>query len=394
MKQPLEGVRVIDVSRLEIGAMATQLLADLGADVIKVEPPGGEEIRRYLPRLGADNVFTLATYRNKRSVEADLKTDAGRQLVHDLVRDADVFVEVSRRGVMERLGLDHPTLAAINPRLVYCSLLAFGNDGPYAMQNSHSPDIDYYAGVAQVVDDGEGGLRMTDLRNISAHAGAASAAMGILAAIIGARVHRQGSYVEASMWDAAVTWDAIRATMALNDTWFPGGDDLGSRATPKHGAYATSDGKSIVISAVEPRYWRNFCDAIGRPELGENIEEQTDSATDFGGAFEGLYESVAQTIAERTAEEWEEIFAVADVPFALVKSRLEALTSEHAQARDIVRTIEDRNGEQLRTVGRSFLLDGDRGSVRRVIPAPGEHTAEVLAELGYSVEQVDALRPE
>ena len=392
MKQPLEGVRVIDVSRLEIGAMATQILADLGADVVKVEPlDGGEEIRRYLPRLGSDSAFVAATFRNKRSIQADLKSDGGRRLVHDLVRRADVFVEVSRRGVMHRLGLDYDTLRGLNPRLVYCSLLAFGNDGPYAQQTSHSPDVDYYAGVASIAEDGVGGLRMTELVNVSAHAAASSAATGILGALVGERMHGEGSYVEASMWDSAVTWDAIRATMVLNDTWFPGGSDLGTRATPKHAAYATSDGRAIVTSAIEPRYWRNFCNAIGLPELGELVDG-SGGATDFGGTFVGLYDRVAATMRERTADEWEKVFAAADVPFAVAKSRLEALESEQAESRGLVWTLPDRNGEQFRTVGRSFLLDGDRGAVRRPVPAPGQHTDEVLAELGYDDHRIAQLR--
>lgn len=392
MQQPLRGVTVVDVSRLEIGAMATQLLADLGADVIKVEPLGdGEEIRRYSPRLGSDSAFVLATYRNKRSLQADLKTAEGRQIVLDLVEHADVFVEVSRSGVMERLGLDWPTLRELNPRLVYCSLRAFGDCGPYATQNSHSPDIDYYAGVAGVEADAAGRLRMVNLRNVSAHAGASAAASGILAALFGARVHGSGSHVEASMWDAAVTWDAIRATMVLNGTWFPGGDELGSPTTPKHAPYRTSDGKVITISTVEPRYWRNLCDAIGRPDLGELVA-QDGGVTDFGGGIEGLYEAVAAAFSERTAAEWEKILAGADVPFAVALSRLEALESEQAERRGVVWTVEDRSGGAYRTVGRSFLLDGDRGSPRRPVPGPGEHTDEVLREIGYDELRIADLR--
>jgi alpha-methylacyl-CoA racemase len=391
MKRPLANIRVIDVSKLEIGAMTTQMLGDLGADVIKIEPLRGEEIREYLPRLGADSAFVVASYRNKRSAAIDLKTDGGREIVQALVRTADIFVEVSRPGVMQRLGLDYETLQAINPKLVYCSLLAFGIAGPYSMQNSHSPDIDYYAGVAEVVVDSDDGLRMTELKNVSALAGANTAASGILAALVGATMHGEGSYVEVSMWDAAVAWDAIRATMVLNDTWFPGGDGLGTRETPKHAAYRTSDGRTLVISAIEPRYWANFCRAIGQPGMGGLIATD-EGATDFGGDFPGLYDRVASMVALRTGDEWEELLARSDVPFAIAQSRLEALTSRQATERDLVWTVRDSEQTRFRTVGRPFLLDGDRGTVDRPIPAVGEHTNEVLRELGLPETEISSLR--
>jgi crotonobetainyl-CoA:carnitine CoA-transferase CaiB-like acyl-CoA transferase len=391
MKRPLAGVRIVDVSKLEIGAGACQSLADLGAEVIKVEALDGEPIRRYVPRAGRDSVYFYALYRNRRSVALDVTREEGRRVVLDLVATADAFVEVSRPGGMERLGLTYDHLRAVNAALVYCSISSYGRSGPSAAQASHAPDIDLSAGVGFMADDPlTGEPVMGEVLAVSAVSAMSDAALAITAGVLGARVHGQGSHIEISMWDSAVAWNPVAATMALNGIDFPGG--LGSRATPRHAPYRTADGKVLNISCVEHRFWNRFCALIGRSDL--RADELDGDATSFGaGDSDALYDAIAAAIAAKPLTHWIDTLRAENIPFGMIRTRAEALDSDQGRARGMVWELPTA-ADGIRLIARPTLFDGDRGEVYAWPPRCGEHTDETLREIGYSAARIAELRSE
>jgi crotonobetainyl-CoA:carnitine CoA-transferase CaiB-like acyl-CoA transferase len=353
----LSGLRVVDLTRLLPGPFCTMLLADLGADVIKVEEPGGGDPAR---SMGSGGVFALVN-RNKRSVAIDLKSATGKDFLLRLVDRADILVESFRPGVMDRLGLGYDVLSQRNPRLVYATLSGFGQTGPYRDRPGHDVNYLALAGVLGYNVGGDGAPVLPAVQVADLGAGTFGA-VAILAAIIARATTGRGQLVDVSLYGSAVAWlpTLIGALFATGQSPAPGKPILAG-GLAQYDVYRTSDDRYVTLGALEPKFLHNFFEAVGRPELA--------TSSDLRGAL-------GQLFASRTRAEWEALLANVDTCFAPVNSLEEAMQDPQAQALDLFTSI--RGVKQL---GIPMTFSETPGSVKRPPPKLGEHTDEVLREL-------------
>ena len=386
---PLAGVRVLDLTRLLPGGYATQLLADLGAEVTKIEEPGaGDYARAMPPFFRSYGQAFLAVNRNKRSVAINLKRPEGRAALLRLVERADALIESYRPGVMARLGLDYETLRERNPRLVVCALSGYGQDGPYSQRVGHDLNYIGYAGLlGHLMRPGQPptlpGPQIADIAG-----GALMAVAGILAALVGRATTGSGRFVDVSMLDGTFALMPILATMVLNGAPEPApGDVWLAGALPCYNVYETADERYITLGALEPKFWANFCRAVGRDDL---IERQFPAEA---GERREAIEAVAAIIKLKTRDEWVAELGDAEVCLGPVNTIAEAVADPQIQARGVVATANygNREGE-----GRAFrsapLISDVPFETRQGLPELGEHTDTALAEAGYSAEEIASLR--
>lgn len=378
---PLTGVRVLDLTRLLPGAFCTMLLADMGADVVKVEEPTGGDYMRWTPPLvdGQSALFN-ALNRNKRSLTLNLKSEAGRELLLRLAEHAAVLVEGNRPGVMDRLGVGWEVIHARNPKLVMCSITGYGQDGPFASRAGH--DINYTATSGALglngAGDGPPGPLPVQLADIGG--GGLQPAVAILGALVGVERGSEGRWIDASMTDGAVSWLAL-AVAALG-----GGEQVGRGDQRLAGRYACyrvykcKDGGFYSVGALEPKFWATLCDAVERPDL---LDAQF--ADGPGGAR--VHEAMESVFSSRTRPEWERKLAGLDVCCEPVLDLNEVASHPQIAARGLISRA--RTGVEVRP---AIPL---REDWRRLDPpALGEHTAEILSEVGVGVERLEALRKE
>ncbi len=325
--RPLEGIRVIDFSTLLPGPLATLLLAEAGAEVIKIERPGdGDEMRRFEPKLGADGVNFALLNRGKRSIAIDLKAPDALARLRPLIERADVLVEQFRPGVMDRLGLGPATLAALNPRLIYCAITGYGQAGPKAGVAAH--DLNYCAdiGLLSLAAGSDGAPVVPAALVADIAAGAYPAVINILLALQRRAATGTGCRLDVSMTDSLATflfW-AMGAGLAVGRWPTPGGELL-SGGSPRYRIYRTADDRFVATAALEDRFWANFCDAIELP-AGDRDDRLDRGATSA---------AVARLIRGRTADEWTKRFAGRDVCCCVVATVEEALADPHFRARGL-----------------------------------------------------------
>lgn len=383
MMLPLEGVRVVDLTQVMAGPFCTMLLADLGADVIKVEPPGGDLSRAMggdrLQLRGHDRAPFLALNRNKRSVVLDLKEPAARERLFDLARTADVFVENFTPGVAERLGVGFAALQAINPRLVYASISGFGQTGPW----SDRPGFDLIAqgmsGVMSVTgsesDAGEPvkcGVPISDL------AAGLYAATGIQAALL-ARVRTGlGQRVETSLFEAALGFSVWEATEYWTTGEVPRPQGSAHRLSAPYQAFRAGDGW-LTIAALTTNQWERLCDLLGRPELVVDPRCRSNDDRMAHRAF--LAAEIEQALEERPVSEWVDRLLAAGVPCGPILNYGQVLAAPHTAARRMVEVVEHPVEGPVRTLGIPVKVGAGSAVARRSPPRLGEHTAGVLAAL-------------
>lgn len=383
---PLSGIRVLDLTRLLPGPMCTLYLADLGADVIKIEDTGaGDHARRLSSSPGAAPPAMTAWYRainrNKRSLAIDLKAPRGHAAFLTLARDADVVVEGFRPGVVRALGIDYDALRAINPRIVYCALSGHGQTGPRALAAGH--DINYlgYAGVLHATGERNGAPALANLQIADLLGGAATAAIGILGALLGAHRRGGGRYVDVAMTDAVLAHQ-IFALGALEDAGaaVPRGEGLLTGGVPCYGVYETRDARWLAVGALESKFWRALCEALGRDDL-----VPLQFATGSEGARTRT--SLGDVFRAQTRDEWCARLAGVDCCVTPVQDFAEALADPQFAARKMIRSRPDGS----RQFAPPFALVPDAFAVTREAPRQGEHTREVLREAGYTAGAIDAL---
>jgi len=385
--KPLEGIRVLDLTRLLPGPMCTLHLADMGADVVKVEDPrAGDYARGFRFRGGAGGgAFFDCLNRNKRSIRLDLACSEGRAVFLDLARGADVLVEGFRPGVMARLGLDYESLREVNPRLVYCAITGYGQSGPYRERAGH--DIDYcaYAGVLEQCGTAHGPPAPGNFQIADLAGGALSAAMGILAALVDASRGGRGRYVDVAMTDCTLA-HAVAPLAAFSEagTAPPRGDDLLSGGLPCYAVYATRDGRHMALGALEKKFWRAFCEAVGRADL-------TERHWVFGVDAEAVRAEVAAIFAGETQAHWVRRFEAVDCCVAPVLTVEEAMADPQLRAREMFVQVETAEGSRTQYAF-PIKMSEFRFEIARPAPAHGEHGAEVLAELGYAEARIAALQ--
>ncbi|NOY45371.1 MAG: CoA transferase [Deltaproteobacteria bacterium] len=382
----LEGVRVVDLSRLFPGPFATQLLADFGADVIKVEQPGrGDYMRGFAPVVRGESLFFLNLNRNKRSVALDLKHPRGRDALLRLVDTADVVVESFRPGVMERLGLGPDELLARNPRLIYCAVTGYGRSGPYAQRAGHDANYLGVAGALALNRDAQGRPVLPHFQIGDVGGGALNACIGILLALVARQRTGRGQVVDAAMVDGVATWLTYR--WAHLEVGTPERDLHLGGGYPCYAVYETADGRFVVLAALEPQFWERFCRHIGRPEW---IREQ------FAGGEQRdrIFDELRSLFRGRTRDEWTRELEPVDCCASPVLEVDELADDPHWRERELVRPVEIPGWGVLRALGFPVRLSGTPASVRRPPPGLGEHTREVLTEAGLSDGEIQALLTE
>jgi len=376
MTNALEGIRVLDLSRLLPGPYCSMMLGDLGAEVIKVEEPKiGDPTRHSPPIIDGDSAPFAQVNRNKKSIAIDLKQREGRELFMKLASTADCVLEQFRPGVVDRLGISYSAVAEVNPRVVYCSLSGFGQDGPHRDRSGH--DLNYLAlsGVLGLTTDEKGkpiipGVQVADL------AGGMIAAFGILGALMARQRTGRGQYVDVSMFDVMISMLPIPAAHHFAGKTIPvGAKYVLSGGYPFYNVYETSDSKFMTLGALEPKFWANFCIRIGREDL---VSRQYDS----GAQKENLFGELRTIFRSRSQSEWVELMTTADCCCEPVLSMTEAFEHPQAVARRMVRSSTGLTDQ----LGYSYKLSDTSLAETRSAPKHGEHTSELLAEIGITEE--------
>ncbi len=372
---PLADVRVLDFTTLLPGPFATLILAEAGAEVIKVERPGGEEMRAGRPRAGDHGLLFAMLNRGKKSVEIDLKASDAAISLRPLIESADVLVEQFRPGVMARLGLDWKTVHAINRKLVYCSITGYGQDGPKALVAGH--DLNYCAetGFLSMTRGADGRPHIPQTQIADIGAGSYPAVMNVMFALWSARRTGEGSYLDISMCDNLFPflWAPMALGRATGD-WPAGNDMYLTGATARYQLYRTLDDKFVACGALEQKFWDNFCDCIG---LDDKLR---DDSKDPQATVAG----VAARIAARTAAEWRAAFAGKDVCAVLVRSLDEALADEQFAGRGLFAHTLDGGAKPLPALSvpvAAALRGAPRGA-----GAPALGSADALLDQSLAAE--------
>jgi len=362
------------------------MLGDLGAEVIKVEEPKiGDPTRHTRPLVDGQSAAFAQVNRNKKSIAIDLKQPAGRELFLKLAATADCILEQFRPGVVDRLGVGYNKVAEINPRIVYCSLTGFGQDGPHRDRSGH--DLNYLAlsGVLGLTTDEKGkpvipGVQIADL------AGGMIAGFAILAALLARERTGRGQYVDVSMFDVVVSMLPIPAAhhFAVR-TIAVGGKYVLSGAYPFYNVYETSDGKYMTLGALEPKFWANFCRAVGREEL---IARQFDE----GERRDDLFKEVASIFNSRSQADWTGSMRDADCCCEPVLSLTEAFSNEQTRARELIREVGRDTSSVTDQLGFSYKLSETPPRETRPAPALGENTIALLDELRIGEDERVRLR--
>jgi crotonobetainyl-CoA:carnitine CoA-transferase CaiB-like acyl-CoA transferase len=381
---PLAGVRILDLTRLLPGGYCTLLLADLGADVIKVEEPGrGDYVRSTPPLVGGVGAAHLALNRGKRSIALDLKSVAGVDALTRLVRSADALVESFRPGVMDRLGVGYGVLSAANPALVQVAITGYGQDGPYRDRAGH--DIDYiaYGGVLSMTGPPREGSPVPPGVQVGDLGGGALGAVGLLSALVEARATGRGRFVDISMLDAVVSWLSVHLAgfLATGVEPAPGVAVLG-QGLACYRIYRTGDGGHVAVGALEPKFWSALCAALGVPDLVAEQFGPPEHQERTAARLQAVFETASR-------DEWTDRLGHLDACVAPVNVLADVVRDPQVLHREMVAAA----GGRPVGPGPAIKISGVRIS-RADAPAPalGEHTEHVLAEAGFSREEIDALR--
>ena len=373
----LEGVRVIDLSLFLPGPHLTMMMADHGAEVIKIEPPGmGEPVRNVGYRAGGASVWFRNTHRGKRSVVLDLKTEAGVAAFLDLAETADVIVEAFRPGVVDRLGVGYDAVRARNPRIVYASIAAFGQTGPERLRPAHDLAIEALAGVVSL-NLGADGTPTNPHMPVADMAGSLMALAGILMALLRRQTTGCGDYVDIAMRDAAMAWlpNVVGPVFAENrPPRVKEERSFGGYAF--YAIYPTADGRHIVLGGVEPKFARTLLTALDRPDLVEA------ACGPPGPGQEPVKAFLDETFRSRTRTEWQAWFEGRDVCFAPVLDLKEAFDDPQTAAREMV----VRDGEGNLHIGIPIKFRDEPGRLDPRLPGLGEDTATILASLSEAGE--------
>jgi crotonobetainyl-CoA:carnitine CoA-transferase CaiB-like acyl-CoA transferase len=381
--KPLDGIRILDLSRLLPGPYATMLLADLGAEVIKIETPGlGDYIRLIPPFI--ENPETgetigsayLTVNRNKKSVALNFRNARGKEILFRLVRDADVVVESFRPGAVAKWGIGYDAARAINPHIIYCSLSGYGQSGPYRDRAGH--DLNYIALAGLLAANGAAdGAPIPPAVQVADLSGAMLAAIAILAAIVQRGKTGEGQYLDVSLFDGALSWAStiIGGTFAAGKPTARGKMQLNG-GMASYNVYETQDGKFISLGIIEPPFWLAFCKAVEREDLRERAYE-----------FDAIPE-VAAIIKTRTLDEWMALFKTLDACVEPVRDFSELFDDPHVRHRGLIAEVDVPGIGKIPQIGSVFVFAQGAPTPP---PRQGEHTREVLTQIGMSQEEITEL---
>ena len=380
--RPLVGVRVLDFSKILAGPLCTQYLADLGADVVKVEPPNGDDTRSWPPfDDGVGAIFT-AVNRNKRGIVLNLRDTSGLAIAHALARDADIVVESFGPGVADRLGIGWNQLSALNPRLVYASISGYGTRGPMKDGKGYDLIAQAFTGMLSLTGEPGGPPARSPFSPVDQATGY-HAVIGIMGALMQRDRTGCGAKIEASLFDSAVGLLGY----FLQNYWLRGTEPerpgSGHESLCPYQAFATADAP-IILGVANDGFWRAFCELAEEPALAEDPSFTTNGDRVANRA--ALIPIVAGILARRGRAEWLAAFATRGIPSSPVHTLGEL--SDHPQTEASGMVLRDGT---FQTVASPLRVDGERLALRLRPPALGEHSRTVLAELGYEADQIDAL---
>ncbi len=388
-KGPLKDMRVIELAHIMAGPVCGLMLADLGADVIKVEKAnGGDDSRRFLPPdINGEPAAFLMMNRNKRGIALDLKSEAGKQVLLRLIKDADVLIENYRRDTMEKLGLGYEELKKVNPGLIYCEISGFGRTGPYKDRAGFDLIAQGMSGLMDITGEVDRGPAKVGAPVSDTTAGILGA-MGCLAAYTHKLKTGEGQRVDTSLFEAAITHTYWQSAICFATGASPGRMGTAHPLNAPYQTFETKDGW-INIGAANQRNWERLLDCLDAPELGEDprFSENTSRMANL----DTLVEVLTVYFKKRSTAEWLEALEEAGLPAGPVFSISEMLQDPQTIARDMVPETQHPIAGPVQTIGLPVKLSGTPGGVVRPAPQFGQHSHEVLQELGYSVEEIDAL---
>lgn len=397
MTMPLEGITVLDLTRLAPGPYCTMILADLGADVIKIEEPGPPTGRRAAqaaglsttspPRYGVDrHAPHWALNRNKKTMGLNLKHDEARQIFYQLAEQADVVVEEFRPGVAKRLGIDYDTLSQRNPRLIYCAVTGYGQTGPYKDLVGHDVNYISMAGCLGMIG-AQGGPPVIPHNIIADFAGGGMhGAIGILAALMARERTGRGQFVDIAMTDGVYSLLVSHLSTYFATGMVPRrGEGILDGAVHYYNVYETKDGQWLSIGSIEPWFYANLCKALGREDFLPYEFAEGEKRDEILQAFRQIFKT-------KTREEWFEILTQHDICVAKVYDLDETERDPHLRARDMIVEMEHPELGKVKQVGISVKLSATPGQIRFLAAPLGAHTEEILSGLGYTSEKIAGLR--
>ncbi|MEI4232715.1 CaiB/BaiF CoA transferase family protein [Roseovarius sp. D22-M7] len=388
-KGPLAGMKVIELAHIMAGPVCGLMLADMGADVVKVEKPDGDDSRRFVPpAIEGESAAYMMMNRNKRGVALNLKDPDGVEALHRLLKDADVVIENYRMGTMERLGLGYEDLRAINPRLIYCEISGFGRTGPYAERGGFDLIAQGMSGLMSITGEGPGRPPVKTGAPVSDITAGILAAMGVSAAYARVLQTGEGQKVDTSLFEAAITQTYWQSAIAFATGVAPG--PMGS-AHPLNGpyqAFETADGW-INVGAANQRNWLRFLDVIGAPDLNDDPRFATNH--DRMQHLGALEEILNGHLRQQPSAVWLQRMEAAGLPAGPVLDVLEMQADPQAQARDMIVEVDHPVAGRVKTLGHPVKFSETPAEQRRAAPVLGQHSREVLAEAGYDADRIAAM---
>jgi crotonobetainyl-CoA:carnitine CoA-transferase CaiB-like acyl-CoA transferase len=388
MPGPLEGVRILELTSVVLGPWACQILGDLGAEIIKVEPPTGDSNRQLGPSRNPDMcALFLTCNRNKRSIVLNLKQDSGRAALLELAKRADVLVHNYRPASMQRLGIDYDTIKEINPRIVFCGTYGYSKNGPYGDKAAYDDSIQSASGVAmlQAMMGGEPRYLPTIVAD-------KTTSLAVVYAVTAALFHRErtgvGQEIEVPMYETLVSY--VMAEHLFGQAFEPAEGAAGyTRLLSKNRRpFKTKDGYLAILPYLN-NHWQAFCELSGHPELAE--EERFKTLSSRLTHIDEVYGEVGRIVATKSTAEWLEILGPSVVPTMIVNTLEDLLEDPHLEATGFWQFAQHPTEGRLRMAGIPVTFSETPGDIRRLAPRLGEHSVEVLKELGYDDAAIEAM---
>ncbi|MDY7019168.1 MAG: CaiB/BaiF CoA-transferase family protein [Chloroflexota bacterium] len=391
MTLALEGIKILDISRVGIAGFSTMILGDLGAEVIKIETPrkeAGPYLGSSVSPLGEEGraeAAYQAINRNKKSIALNLHSEQGRQIFYQLAEKTDVIIEGFRPGVVKRMGVDYETIKKMNPRVVYCSISGYGQDGPYRDMPGHDPNYIAIGGALGLIGQPDG-PPILPLNYVGDWAGGSlHATIGILVALMARERTGRGQFVDVSMTDGVI---ALTGLLFARDYFRTGAvpkrGEIPLFSQPFIGVYETRDGEFITLGCMEPHFWKNLCHALGREDF---IPYQYTE----GGKRDEIFSYFREVFLTKTKDEWFNLLRQKEICIAPVYELNEVFSDPQVLHRQMVVEVDDPAVGKIKQVGIALKFSETPGEIRSTAPILGEHTQEILQNLGYSEQVIDGL---